>query len=78
MSVWALFSIINDYNQPKNNLEAWWYEKPTFETLASVLNITVDRKKGNSSIGQLLKGKEIRLLEADYRLEDIDEGKYDR
>jgi len=76
MTIWTLFSIANEYDQPDNNLEAWWSKKPTFIELAEVIGITVDVKKGNRELGELLKGKEVRIEWADYRLEEITEGKY--
>ena len=72
--IWALFSIANEYDQPENNLEAWWYEKPTFNMIAKLFNITVDKKRGNSFIGKLLKGQEIREGWYNYRLREIEEG----
>lgn len=78
MKIWILLSIANEYDQPDNNLEAWWSYKPTFIELASVIGITVDIHKGHKEIGQLLKGKEVRIDWTYYRLEEISEGKYDR
>ncbi len=72
--IWVLFSIANMYDQPDNNLVAWWHTKPTFEILAKALGITYDKKLGNSYVGNILKGKEIRIRGADYRLEEIGEG----
>jgi hypothetical protein len=38
--IWCLFSIANEYDQPKNNLAAWWLKKPTFEQLAEAMGDT--------------------------------------
>jgi len=75
VEIWALLSIANDYDQPDNNLEIWWSQKPTFPELACALNITVDKGKGNSQVGRILKGKSVRVGETDYRLEKLEEGK---
>jgi len=45
-SIWVLFSIANEYDQPDNNLEAWWFFKPSFTELAKGLVMEVDIKKG--------------------------------
>lgn len=75
MKVWLLFSIVNDYDQPENNLEAWWKDKPSFDTLAKAVGIMVDKKKGNEKIGRILKGEDVRISGADYRLQELEEGK---
>ena len=71
--IWYLFSIANDYNQPSNNLEAWWSNKPDFFNLTKILNIDADSDKGNTKIGKILKGEEVRINGYDYRLEEIEE-----
>ena len=73
--IWALFGIANDYDQPDNNLIVWWREKPAFDVLASALHIKVDKEKGDSQVGRILKGQSVRISGADYRLEKIKEGK---
>ena len=73
-TIWVLFSIENEYNQPEHNLEAWWYEKPTFNVIAKLWNIEVDLRKGNALIGRLLRGMEVRSNCYDYRLREISEG----
>jgi len=71
----VLFSIDNEYNQPENNLVAWWYSKPSFEMLAEAIGVIVDKEKGDSKIGSILRGLEIRVNGANYRLRKIKEGK---
>ena len=73
--IWVLFSIANEYDQPDNNLEAWWFFKPSFAELAKGVGIKVDVKKGNSDVGKILKGEEVRISWCDYRLREIKEGK---
>lgn len=77
MKIWALFSVANNYDQPPANLIAWWTKKPSFELLARVLHIVVDKTKGHPQIGQILKGMDIRIGDCDCRLEEIEEGEYD-
>lgn len=36
-SIWTLTSVACDYDQPPNNLEAWWSEQPTIEQLTKVI-----------------------------------------
>ena len=36
-SIWCVFSIANEYDQPPNNLEAVFFSKPTFETLRETM-----------------------------------------
>lgn len=73
-TIWVLFSIANEYDQPENNFEAWWYEKPTFNMLAKLWNIDVDLKIGNSTIGKILKEQEVRWCNTNYRLREVKEG----
>ena len=75
MKIWVLFSIANEYDQPNNNLEAWWVNKPSFDDLARALNLQVDKKQGSADVGRILKGDQVRIGEADYRLREIEEGR---
>lgn len=34
MSIWCIFSLSNNYDQPPNNLVAWWKDKPDLTMLA--------------------------------------------
>lgn len=49
MKIWCLFSIDNEYNQPKHNLESWWNEKPDISKLRKVIQFD------NESLNELLK-----------------------
>ena len=44
MKIWILTQIANDYNQPENDLVAWWPEKPSEEQLEAVLGCANFRK----------------------------------
>jgi len=67
-TIWTLLSIDNEYNQPDNNLVAWWENKPSFKALANTLGISYIEAKGDSTVGKILNGKEVRIYNADYRL----------
>jgi hypothetical protein len=75
IKIWVLFSIANDYNQPENNVVAWWASKPTIQQLASIVGIVFDEKKGSVTLGKILRGEEIRFGNSDYRLRKITEGR---
>jgi len=65
--IWALFSIANEYNQPGNNLEAWWYSKPSIKELSRFVGVDFAEAVFN--------GKGIRVGELSYRLEKIEQGR---
>lgn len=77
MKIWCLFSIANEYDQPRNNLEAWWSHKPDFEKLASVIKIPFDGEKNILNIVYLHQGQERRIFETDFRLVQVEEGAVD-
>lgn len=72
MKIWCLFSIDNDYNQPKNNLVAWWKNKPNKDQLSKALGVSENDALASSN--EILSGKEVRVWDADYRLEEVREG----
>ena len=65
--IWCLFSIYNEYNQPDNNLEAWWSTKPDFHDIRKIINNDPDA-------GKLSRGEEVRYGRTDYRIQEITEG----
>ena len=72
----ALFSIENNYDQPRNNLICWWSEDPTIETLAKILNIDFNTTSDQNKVAIVniyTKGK-ARIDNVDYRLEEIKAG----
>lgn len=77
MKVWAIFSIENEYNQPENNLEKLFKDKPTKEKLNNWYQGYVDEVAGytkNDRLEQMLSGQEVRFTKmgADYRLEEVE------
>jgi hypothetical protein len=66
--IWALLSIDNLYDQPENNLVAWWSQKPDLQQIQAVLHYDKEY------ILPILDGTTVRLSETDYRLEELSEG----
>jgi len=77
MKIWALFSVSCDYDQPPNNLEAWWVNKPDKKQLRAV--IYPEQKEFNEensvAMEKLLNGGSLSIeYVVDYRLEQLEEG----
>lgn len=72
--IWALFSIDNEFNQPDNNLWAWWKDKPTVRQLADVLDVTFLTEIGCPIAGKLSHGGTHRHGNRDFRLEELSVG----
>ena len=70
---WFLFSVDNDYDQPPNNLICWWSEKPGLKDVARAVDL--DFPNGGDEVVlcvvNLWSGKEVRILNTDYRLEEV-------
>lgn len=71
MEIWCLFNIYNEYNQPENNLVAWWENKPNIYQLANIIGIQFDVKKGNKELGRILNGKRVEILDNQFRLQKV-------
>jgi len=74
MKIWCLFSIDNAYDQPENNLVAFWLNKPSCVDIAGILRLNQDDKRDRDNAGKIWRGLVIRIGETDYRLEEIKEG----
>ncbi len=77
-SIWCLFSVENNYDQPANNLVAWWPTKPNCEVLAETLgdNHCTISKDYHIMIGKLYRtGRCINWSHTEYRLEEKQPGK---
>lgn len=75
MQIWVVFSIAKLYDQPSNNLEAWWSSKPTFEQLVPVVSSPKDSEGlQKKKVDALLKDNVLDLGGIEYRLELISEG----
>jgi len=72
--IWCLFSIANDYDQPRNNLVTWWQKKPSLEALAKTLCHKLGTDDATTvAVVHVWSGKEARIGDTDYRLEDVAE-----
>lgn len=75
MKVWAIFSIENEYNQPKNNLIRLYKEKPTVRQLNTWWCEYVDERYDKQELlKQLVSGKSVRFNQygAEYRIEEVE------
>jgi len=75
MKIWCLFSIDNAYDQPENNLFAWWEHKPSLMEIGNAIGIQINWKKGDATLGRIFKGEEVRFDGRDFRLSEMGEGK---
>lgn len=78
-NIWALFSVDNNYDQPENNLVAWWLEKPSFDELAKALGwgcFPCETDEGTLYVVNLWQGadKQVRPGDTRYRLVLLGEG----
>lgn len=75
-TIWCLLSIENNYDQPGNNLEAWWHSKPSAIQLLQylfaqeVLKPDQSPEYLESTMLSILRGTAVRLGNTDYRLEE--------
>jgi hypothetical protein len=78
MNIWCLFSVTHEYDQPSNNLVAWWEEKPSIEKLAETLGMDMKLSKDQDLANLCLlwvNGLQHNPGDTDYRLEYIGPGK---
>lgn len=77
--IWCLFSVDQNYDQPNNNLVAWWTEKPILEVLFSTLNVTMgERDDTTVAVVKVWSGENVVVgFGTHYRLEHVSEGKLD-
>ncbi len=76
MSIWCLFSVENNYDQPENNLVAWWNQKPTIEKLAEGMDMEIgeDDEITVLIVNVWSKGRGTAPGGTRYRLEPVAEG----
>jgi len=72
-TIWCLFSIANEYDQPANNLVAWFKEKPSIELTAKCVGVNLSDDETIVSIAKIWQGKEARVGQTDYRLQKVKE-----
>ncbi|QIG68158.1 hypothetical protein EVB55_223 [Rhizobium phage RHph_Y68] len=77
-TIYALFSVDNDFNQPTHNLVGWWLNKPTLEVIAKALGLNFPSVLDDETVAVVkiwsMQSEEIRVRETDYRLRLISEG----
>ena len=75
-TIYCVFSVANDYDQPSNNLEAWWDERPNLETLFKFFNTNMDNDETVATVVDIWRGKNSRFYAGGtyYRLEEVKEG----
>ena len=79
MEIVCLFSIVNNYDQPENNLEAWFENKPTIETLIKHFTVDLSDNEAVVNIVKLWNGERVRIyshsdIYTSYRLQTVKEG----
>jgi hypothetical protein len=74
-TIWCLFSIENNYDQP-NNLVRWWATRPSLDVLAKFLAKPLDRATDDEivKIVEIWTGNPAWFYNARYRLEEVAEG----
>ena len=76
-SIWCLFSIVNDYNQPPTNLVAAWCSKPTFKDIKNIFKkleimyIPESPDNFNPEYGKLSRGDIVQYYDTEYRIEEF-------
>lgn len=75
MKVYAIFSIANNYDQPENNLEILFQNKPNFENLKTFFfdQLSIDELRDSDImfLVDLMRGKSVRLDGTEYRIEEV-------
>lgn len=77
MKVWALFSInLQEYDQPENNLEALFLNKPSPDQLSkAIYGRPLEELSSDDCIlwiVSLYKNKEVTILGTKYRIEEVE------
>jgi hypothetical protein len=65
-SVWILFSVANNYDQPESAFEKLWWQKPTAEELGKHLGMYPD----SDPVAKLFAGEKVRN-DGTYWLEEF-------
>jgi hypothetical protein len=82
--IWCLFSVENNYDQPPNNLVAWWPTRPSLTELLEVFDLPpiqnmcdFDHLKQAALLAQIREqiNVNVRIGETDYRLECVSPAK---
>jgi len=77
-TIWTLFGVENNYDQPEHNLVAWWIEKPDFATLAKALSYEFPSKNDADTLFVIRvwegQNTQERVSGTSYTLKEIPEG----
>lgn len=78
-TIWCLFSIDNNYDQPENNLVCWWPLKPSLDELCKGIHCLPLNELCDDNIILLVnlwKGKPVTrsVVGTRYRLQQVKEG----
>ena len=76
-SIWCLFSVESNYDQPENNLVRWWAAKPSIEVLAKFMAKPLDKANDDDvvKIVNLWQGQAVKIdYETWFRLQEVKEG----
>ena len=74
IKIYCLFSIANEYDQPSNNLEVFWTNKPSIEMLLDHFGTTTTDNQSIVNIVELWKGCHVQILDCTYRIQVVEEG----
>lgn len=77
MKIWAMFSVDNNYDQPPNNLIAWWPAKPTLEQVATAIGMKWPGETDEQilTVTKLWAGQALTVGSmTEYRIEELNEG----
>ena len=73
-TIYCLFSIDNEYDQPDYNLVAWFQEKPSIEQIAKTLGHELKEDTIIVAIAKIWQGQEARINQTNYRFVKVKEG----
>ncbi len=77
MNIWCLFSVVNSYDQPENDLVCFWSTMPSLFELAKALGMSFPCEKDSDTllVVNLWKGEVVKdWLNTNYRLQQVKEG----
>lgn len=76
-TIWCLFGVENNYDQPDNNLLVWWSEKPSIEKILHHFNLHWDSVSDENIVKmvELYRGEHVRIDDTTYRIQIVEEGK---
>ena len=80
-TIWGLFSIANNYDQPDYNLEVWWKEAPSLDILFKHFGADGTKLPPEDTILAVVQlwqtrgtDTHVRLYDTNYRMLEVREG----